>query len=678
LYLRLNGQWVIPKDLISSDATEEQIENINIKWLSNMLNATEAECDLYSKEVNNKLHSLKSLCNKDINGFVADYALKDEPFAPYDDDDVSFYHNLAVRNYERRLFYPLSGEQRFLYNLLLSIYKGDEKIQPFLDLAYAYLLIYCKIRSELMQINNRVGFGNFLKYQDRKELFTANYPEYEDLRMRVAQQSVLLNPQIVSFEGRLCPASTPSELISKISKLKEQAQTTNLNDEKLQAKLLECSNKKLHYVLHIPKSAQEYSLNDIDLIQPRDSILREKIKKQAYSIIEARRINPDVMSIISGIDACSNEIDCRPEVFAPEFRHIRQHRYKFDGFLANHPRTSLRITYHAGEDFLDPIDGIRAIDEAITFLEMQGGDRLGHALALGVDCEEWYSLKKHTVLLKKQALLDNLVWLYGKMHHYNIHNTAAEDQIFKWFKKLYTEIYTNSLLSPSKSIIFSIDVMDYYASLGLRGNEPRIYFHNPEGSSKEREAFEKELYESEIEPWKTRRNAGKNYDLISNVLYHYYHFNNSMKYKSDERIEYYVPKCIIDAICAVQEKIQYEISHKNISVECNPSSNFLIGTFKNYLKHPIFRFNNKYLFSANDKRSSQNNPRISASINTDDLGIFETSLENEYALMACALEKHNEYCNDEDIILPDNIYMWLDYIRQQGCYQSFIQTITFH
>lgn len=669
LFLRLRNQWVINP---SKEALEKRsIEEINNEWLINMLNANESECDIYVSEVNDMIKALKSICPADKNGFVADYAIIDEPFAPVDDFDKPFYHGLAVRNYERRLFYPLSGEQRFIYGLLLSIYKHDTKIIPYLDIAYAYLLIYSKIRSELMQVNNRVGFGNFLKYQDRKELFTEKYPEYENLRNQIAQQSVLLNPQIVSFEGRLCPAKTPAKLIEKINRLKSQAESPALDDEELKEKLLDMSKKKLHYVLHFPKDSQEYTLDDMELIVPRDNIIRKGISAQANAIIQARKTNPNVMSIISGIDACSNEIDCRPEVFAPEFRHIRQYRYNSDEYIHKFPLPNLRITYHAGEDFLDPIDGLRAIDEAVLHLEMQGGDRLGHALALGVDCEEWYFLKHHTVLLKKQALLDNLVWLYGKMHHFNIHNFAAEDQIFKWFKKLYTEIYTNSLSEPAKSLILSVDVIDYYASLSLRGNDPQIYIYNPEGNKEERQKFEERLYETTLEPWKVRKNAGLNYDTISNVLYHYYHFNNKMKHKSDERIEYYVPKCIIDAVCLVQEKMQYDISNRSIGIECNPSSNFLIGTFKNYLKHPIFKFNNKFLFSSNDKRSLEDNPRISASINTDDLGIFDTSLENEYALLACALEKHNEYCPPEDIILPDNIYSWLDYIRQQGCEQSF-------
>lgn len=42
------------------------------------------------------------------------------------------------------------------------------------------------------------------------------------------------------------------------------------------------------------------------------------------------------------------------------------------------------MTYHTGEDFLDIVDGLRAIDEAMLFLQMEKGERLGHAMALGV------------------------------------------------------------------------------------------------------------------------------------------------------------------------------------------------------------------------------------------------------------------------------------------------------
>lgn len=43
----------------------------------------------------------------------------------------------------------------------------------------------------------------------------------------------------------------------------------------------------------------------------------------------------------------------------------------------------------AGEDFKHIISGIRSIYEAITFLEMGHGDRLGHCTAIGINPALW-------------------------------------------------------------------------------------------------------------------------------------------------------------------------------------------------------------------------------------------------------------------------------------------------
>ena len=59
---------------------------------------------------------------------------------------------------------------------------------------------------------------------------------------------------------------------------------------------------------------------------------------------------------------------------------------------------------------------------------------------------------------------------------------------------------------------------------------------------------------------------------------------------------------------------------------------------------------------------------ISVSINTDDKGIFATSLEREYSLLALSLEK--EYAKDHKNP-PRLIYDWLDRIRELGFEQKF-------
>lgn len=72
-----------------------------------------------------------------------------------------------------------------------------------------------------------------------------------------------------------------------------------------------------------------------------------------------------------------------------------------------------------------------------------------------------------------------------------------------------------------------------------------------------------------------------------------------------------------------------------------------------------------------DPEKIKNSPQIFVSINTDDQGIFNTYLENEYALMALALEKEKDEFG-KNLYNTSMIYDWLDRIRQMGIEQSFM------
>ena len=647
---------------------EDDSRTINEKWLKRVLSLTEEDCIVEMSSVNEYLETMRRCCAPtDDSGFIPDYALAYEPIHSQADDFIG-QDLRAVRNYERRLYRPLAGEQRFQYDMFYAIFNKDKSIEPYKDLFYAYLLIYCRIRGELIQANSRIGFGNFSKYQDRKESFTARYPEYENMRTGIAERVVLENPQIVSLEGRFVPADTTEKFIAKVERLvnlgtrsicgvsdfRDGIQGFGFSYHKEQE-----LRDKLRFVIHFPKKAQPIRNNEtIELITPRDNIVRNKAMEQANAFIQARELRPDIMGLIKGVDACSSEIDCRPEVFACAIRKICLTRCeKNPAYDTSLP--IMRVTYHAGEDFLDPLDGLHAIDEAIQFCQMKSGDRLGHALALGIDCEKWYAQKGFSVLMHAQELLDNLVWLYGAMRRYGVENKIAENEIIKQFNVLYPYIY-----SPSNDSLHSINIEQYYSSLLLRGNDPALYLFNPQ---LEHDKFE-QCWDL-TEPWQVIGTPQISNDIIPDLLFHCYHYDYEMK-KRSERIEHYsVHRTIVEAVAAVQKKMQYDVAQKNISIECNPSSNFLIGTFKDYLEHPIFSFNNKYLLVPG--KETENNPHINASINTDDLGVFDTSLENEFAIMVSALEKYNEYVSDKKRIPRDSIFGWIDNIREIGIKQIF-------
>ena len=688
LFLRLNNEWPVSKyktqlkfeelkksisDIkdpsLSSEEMERQQELWSNRWLSELLGSSENECDLYAHDMDDRFQSLRiCCCGDDPMHFVPDYAIAGEPPAPMDDMDIHSSPNYAVRNFERRLYRSIAGEQRFQYQIFKALFSKDARIMPYADLVYAYLLIYCKLRGELIQTNARVGFGNFWLYEKRKDKFTGTMEKYARMKRCVAQQSVFLNPQVRYFEGRLIPTEDAESLSEKLRIVYSGALFSDEYNDYQKAHVRQFAEDKLHYVLHFAKNSQPIKTNDInfEMQNPRDSILRKKADNQANAIIRARRASADIMCRVTGIDACSNEIGCRPEVFACAFRKIRQNQESpLAYFTSEIPLPYLRITYHAGEDFLDISDGLRAMDEAIKFLNMRPGDRFGHALALGVDVEEWYAFKNYAVILPKQDYLDNLAWIYGKMQEYGIYNRSAEDFLCNEFRTLFNEIYSANI--PTNNPIYQSTILDYYHAQKLRGNDPYLYLSCPDDTQSDKYAsFLREFNTScDLDPWRINDSAKEISDIRSVLLYYNYHFNYHIKKASSDRHQYVIPRSLICAVADLQKKMQHDIARQGLAIECNPSSNYLIGTFRDYCKHPILAFNDTGLLNSAD------NPKISVSINTDDLGIFDTTLENEYAFLACALEERNLILPSDKVIPTENIYNWLDHIREMGCEQSF-------
>lgn len=147
-------------------------------------------------------------------------------------------------------------------------------------------------------------------------------------------------------------------------------------------------------------------------------------------------------------------------------------------------------------------------------------------------------------------------------------------------------------------------------------------------------------------------------------LYYYYHFNKKVREKGNEIIEFKVTDEYIKLVRNMQDKMINELAYKGIGIETNPSSNYLIGTIRKYEEHPILRFNSRKL---KEKNVGEN---ICVSINTDDQGVFDTLLENEYALMTLALKKATD--DDMNTLYDiEDIYEWIDYVRKMGINQIF-------
>lgn len=534
----------------------------------------------------------------------------------------------------------LSGERYLLYALMRNVYSDVYEGPKTSFLLYLYLVIKNEIRHEITQLNSSVGFDNFSIYEDRKQIFVKGYENFENAAIHLAIKGFFgeKNANKRYHEARITPGNTGGGIVSSIKKL----------DSAIESDLLKTEDTQWNYkyIFHFIKQPEEQPSHNC-----RHFNLRCAVKTQSKAIYDYRNSleqgegNVYVADRAVGIDAANSEIACRPEVFAQAFRFLRHHTIKHPEIHRPH---DLGITYHVGEDFMDVVDGLRAVTEAIKFLQLRKGDRIGHGLVLGVDVEEYYRARNCTIAMSLQMMMDNMAWLYHYARDLRGYGHILGG-IRETFEKCYRKVYCDSLVP-------SIDI--YYASMLLRGDTPECYkvdgtVVNPGGDLAE---WLSKSLNSEESCRKARalREARK--------LYHQYHYDLKGKQNGSIYDEWEVTEDIIIAIKEIQLQLLGEVEKMGLAIECNPTSNRKIGEFERYDEHPILKFNNDGL----DIYPKQ---AISVSINTDDKGVFATSIEREYALIAHAVIRYFHNNGNKDHIY--DVYDWLDRIRANSLGQRF-------
>lgn len=551
----------------------------------------------------------------------------------------------------------LAGERSFLYHCFRLQFESELTLQES-SLLYLYILVKSQFRSELIQVNKRTGFTNFARHQDRKNMFFGEREEYWTEAQRLSVGAAMKENHLVSLEARIMPRETAAQMRKEIRGL----------DSRIRMAVGKKGNMP-HYVIHFPK--KKFALKEFKgreyLLLPRNWKVREGAKKKAKALVRYLQYLEEERARVYGIDACSLEIGCRPEAFATEFRYIRKYGIKKRKYLrgeeAENCPDTLGITYHAGEDFLDIIDGLRAIDESISFLQMEKGDRIGHALALGIEPERYYRRKRRNVYLAKQDYLDNLVWMLYRSLELNVvidvnHRAKMQEDA----RRVLMEIYYGEGSSSGRDMVNRqpVEMLDmYYDSWKLRGDHPDLYKTG---------GYKKEISLSswEYDSCKEGRAFPSNYrnnEMIAG-LYYRYHFDGEAKERGLEPECYEVADWYVALVKEFQIALRKEMAKRGIAVECNPTSNVLIGTFGSYDRHPILTLNDCRLDELSKK------VHIQVSVNTDDIGVFDTSLEHEYALLLCAIcrARHREGNYNDDAV-----YEYLDYLRENGIRMSFLQ-----
>ncbi len=595
----------------------------------------------------------------------------------------------------------LVGERSFLYHCFVNCFNGkydDYKM----NLLYLYLIIKIRFRKEIVQNNGEKGFRNFANYQDRKTNIWSNSLAYWEESYRLSIANILSEKyegkQIVrSLEARIMPFQKTRQYkfnirsIDKVLKAIKYKQTFLYKGSLSKDLCIQKFNLKrtpYFFVFHFAKK-QLKPLSKNDKLAPlqmsaRNNDVRKKIEKQARAMAFALRENSYPCNRIRGIDACSHEIGCRPETFATVFRYLRNSYY----ITSTKGKTSPKLcaTYHVGEDFLDLTDGLRAIDEAICFLNLRSGDRIGHALALGTSPEQYYKTRE-LLTLSKQDLLDNLVWILFRSREWDVTMPLQlQNQLQVKAEELLNEIYGNAFSNidsdnGKESSRLELNLYSYFNSWKCRGDDPQIYKDilyekicanikkckiqnkavlNPYEYAK----LDSCLWDTENQLYIDNKNRD---DRRVQLFLHYYHYGYKERMIGQEMTRFKISSDYIQLIRNMQDVMISKIMKKGFAIECNPSSNRLIGIFESYEEHPIFRFNHLNL---NLPEYRDNPINLNVSINTDDIGVFDTSLENEYAIIFESLRLKTDNQGSR-LISDDAILEYLNHLRKLGNTMTF-------
>jgi len=387
---------------------------------------------------------------------------------------------------------------------------------------------------------------------------------------------------------------------------------------------------------------------------------------------------------VRGLDIAGDENLNNVEIYAPAIRWLR------DGLQASPvpaPATpGFHLSIHAGEDYAHPLSGMRHIDEVVQFCEMRSGDRLGHALALGIEPSDW--CERHgEIVIPADEHFDNLVWAW----HYATLLSARlplASQVVPILQRRVLRLYKHIswLTTPDTA---SAGLADLYAAWRLRRN---CYVRLQEYESSHlhtsvshcalpdlhllttSHAPEVKIYRQR---WQQQRcqplfrqqgpTTAKPLQIRLKYLDERDHDQQWQHDKTDhlQLLEDHHTALEFEFFAALQDYLLDEYEQLGLIIEANPTCNISISRLDDYRFHPIFRWYppDLQLLSPGEKynRFGLRRGPVKVCVNTDDAGIMPTTLRTEFALLCdAAVRQGFGRTQSED---------WVERLRQLGLHE---------
>ena len=496
-------------------------------------------------------------------------------------------------------------------NLAGSIFNNDNNITPILDEILFYIITLCELekreenclaawlhhyllikgiahRLTVMQ-KSQTGFPQFQLITENSFRFGVE-SFYAKRFMQLAGGGPISYLNLI--EGRFSPPDNSFKLHILLSRIKK-----GFEEAKKESAYL--NNSKLILVAHFIKKREHTHDKKMPV---RHRLLRHELKKKALALVLYMKKDFAAAKLIRGIDAAASEFDAGPDVFAHTFRFLRKNGID-------------KCTFHVGEDFRHILSGIRNIYEAIMFLELQTGDRLGHCTALGICPELWVNRTGSTCIVSQGEWLDNLVFIWyiikeTKCKELQGYIIRLENDIAELSHKVYNSSYPPYILAEAWK---------------MRKYNPFLYLES-EFSYTTDNWYNIESPEEEISIRKKLNDMKEIKDIW--MIYHRMYGNKENSY--DKLIE--IENCNLlnyNEIRILQNLVLNIMALKGIVIETLPTSNVRISYYKNLGEYHLSRW------ICNNTENVLIPPVV---LGTDDPGIFSTNIYNEFAKAYLHLE----------------------------------------
>ena len=363
--------------------------------------------------------------------------------------------------------------------------------------------------------------------------------------------------------------------------------------------------------------------NDANAGLFRFSGVYRQARKQAIAIATLLAARPTSLARIRGIDLCNDEAAAPIWVYVPLFEHLR--RVGDHASLQLHHRLGwrvdgLRSTVHAGEDFGHLLSGLRAVGETVEHLRLGPGDRLGHAIAMGIDPQRWASRAAQVTLCKEQRLFD-LAWEHAA---YSDRKLAVDSGRLAFLDTEILHLARQVLGRPYPAPAVQTLMTDLHDPVMLRA----VGF-----------------------PDRPRRAAGvasRDHRRRWSLLRHY--LTSYEVYDRGQELIEIDPLGDLDACRSIQRWLCGRVAERGIAIEINPSSNLLVGDLGSLRHHPFWQLSGP--------QAGEHGAGLRLVVGSDDPLLFATSLPGEYALLFDALTEAG--------VNPVEADQWMEGLRRSG------------